>query len=311
MEQQLIALLKIDKFREEALNKLAQLKPKAASVPLCTLLLEDTVSNATKIKALQLLIEIEGIAAIPVLEKVISTFDSNNIAADAINYLCSVFKQIALLEAEELTQQLLPFLLNAVQEIRSATIHCLTTLGWRPQHLQQKIQFLAAQNQWQAIADLGPSIALPLIGLLRQKFLHGRAQLVAFLAVCGHEKGLPVVFKNLFDPLFIVHHNFQIDELIPYYAPSLGKVTQAILEAALFVDRVTFSNAQCIEFHYTLDTAIQATRFLKESTDNIAQKALKFVHLKKNVALIAVENKDSSPVYQNIDFKLQFDCLEE
>lgn len=309
-QQQLIALLKIDKYRGEALDKLAALKPKEASVPLCTLLLNDTVNYNTKIKALQLLIEIEGIASIPFLGKMISSFDSNNIAADAINYLCCILEQIAFLQAEELTQQLLPFLLNTVQKIRSATVSCLTAIGWRPQHLQQEIQFLAAQNQWKAIADLGPRIALPLIGLLRQKSLYGRSNLVAILALCGHEKGLTVVLKNLFEPLFVVHHNFQIDELIRFYVPSLGKATQAILEAALFVDRVTFSNAQCIEFHYSLDTAIQATRFLKESTDNIAQKALKFVHLKKKVALITLENKDSNPVYQNIDFKLQFDCLE-
>ena len=78
----------------------------------------------------------------------------------------------------------------------------------------------------------------------------------------------------------VVHHSFQIDEMIPYFRPLLGPTTPQILQAALFIDSVAFSSAHQIRYQYSLTTAQAALKKLEETAGCDCSKSLKICTFK-------------------------------
>jgi hypothetical protein len=217
-------------------------------------------------------------------------------------YIASLLNHVVDLGASELIYLIIPWLSSMQKELRQTTLDCLEQFEWKGQHIQHKIRYFIARDAWGPIHKMGRQLVRPTIALLRTKPLFGAQKLAVLLAETGDERALSPLLFWLFQPAFIVHHPIQLDALVPSFTPLFGPFSKSILEAALFVDRITHSGTSQISYQYSLRTGTKAIFKLKETQDLIAQKALKFVHLKKSIALIAVEHRGGLHEYQNFSF---------
>lgn len=299
---ELLLLLDVKAQRTIVLDQLAVLKDKKAIPALCKVLFKEDTSSMHKEKILNIIVDIEQFSAIAVIEQCLVQ-QKDLFELSEVSFFCTLMKHLCDLGAEELLYLIIPYLSSMQKEIRQATLDCLHFFDWKGQHIQHKIRYYAATDNWNALRKMEGQLVRPIIALIRTAPLYKGPRLAMILAQTGDNRALAPILYWLFQPAMVVHHSFQIDEMIPYFRPLLGPTTPQILQAALFIDSVAFSSAHQIRYQYSLTTAQAALKKLEETQDVIAQKALKFVHLKQEISLVAIERKEKASDYLLFSFK--------
>lgn len=301
----LILKLEVEEYRLSAIRELTKLKSVSAVPALIQLLYKDQFTNySCKTEIINSLVQISELSVIPVLAELLVTAEESSELAFH-QYIISIIEALGIFNGEEYSNTIIPFLSHEVETVRIAALRTLTLFKWTPNHIQNKIRWLTAKGTLDKIDISGKAIVKPLIALTQDFNIYGCEKMMHLLALTGDERALGHILRWLFQPFYILHYPEQIEELVPSFLPLLGKHCSTILKASSFVDKVSFSKPSDVNFNYSLKTAIMATQKMKESEDKIAQKALKFVHLKKPVELTTIKLKEKEDQFILFDFEKQ------
>ena len=169
----LLAQLEVDDYRLQAIQEITLQKSVQALPALIRLLYsEKNVDFNIKKEAVYALIQIADLSIIPVFGELLRTTSPSS-EKDFDTYIIALIDGLGIFNGEDYSNTIIPYLSHEVESIRMAALRTLELFKWTPDHIQNKIRWLAAKGDWEEISKSGKASVKPLIALTQDFNIFG------------------------------------------------------------------------------------------------------------------------------------------